>query len=47
LPPQSSFHRWDDIRGLLVSSINYYIPESIVQLKNDCALLHLRVNAIF
>jgi hypothetical protein len=47
LPPQSCFYRGDDIRGLLVSSINYYIPESIVQLKNDYALLHLRVNAIF
>jgi hypothetical protein len=31
----------------LVSSIIYNIPKSIVQLKNDCALLHLRVNAIF
>jgi hypothetical protein len=31
----------------LVSSINYYIPESIEQLKNDCTLLHLRVNTTF
>jgi hypothetical protein len=31
----------------LVSSLNYYIPDSIVHLKNDCALEHLRVNAIF